>query len=49
MYSDWLHDTRGDMAEKAVVMAAIIVIAYSAYTFLGGQIKFLVNMVGGYL
>jgi len=39
-------DERGDMAEKAVVMAAIIIGAYAAWRVLGGRIASLVGRVG---
>ena len=46
-----MMDRRGDMAEKAVVMALIILVAYAAFRLLGGNISDLVtriaNLVGG--
>jgi hypothetical protein len=50
LYS-FLTDSRGDMAEKAIVMALIILVAYAAFRLLGGNISDLVtriaNLVGG--
>ena len=43
----FLVDTRGDMAEKAVVMALIIVVAYAAFRLLGGNISDLVSRIAG--
>jgi len=44
-------DRRGDMAEKAIVMALIIIVAYAAFRLLGGNISDLVtriaNLVSG--
>jgi hypothetical protein len=44
-------DIRGDMAEKAIVMALIIIVAYAAFRLLGGNISDLVtriaNLVSG--
>ena len=44
-------DRRGDMAEKAIVMALIIIVAYAAFRLLGGNISELVtriaNLVSG--
>jgi Flp pilus assembly pilin Flp len=35
---DFLQDTRGDMAEKAVVWVLIILAALGAFALLGGRI-----------
>lgn len=43
------RDERGDMAEKAVVMAAIIIGAYAAWRVLGTRITALVGRVGSSL
>jgi hypothetical protein len=40
-------DERGDMAEKAVVMAAIIIGAYATWRLLGNRISGLVSQVAG--
>jgi len=45
----FLLDNQGDMAEKAVVMVAIIIVSLVAWQFLGGKIARLVNKVGGSL
>ena len=47
MLSTWVQDQRGDMAEKAVVMFAIIIAAATAYQFLGSAIAGVVNSVAG--
>ncbi len=47
MFTIWLEDTRGDMAEKAVVMFAIIIAAAMAYQTLGGAIAGVVYGVAG--
>ena len=39
------QDERGDMAEKAVVMAAIIIGAYATWRLLGTRISALVSQV----
>ena len=41
------RDERGDMAEKAVVMAAIIIGAYAVWQLLGNRIAGLVSEVAG--
>ena len=41
------QDEGGDMAEKAVVMAAIIIGAYATWRLLGNRISGLVNQVAG--
>ena len=41
------NDERGDMAEKAVVMAAIIIGAYAVWQLLGNRIAGLVSEVAG--
>ena len=41
------RDERGDMAEKAVVMAAIIIGAYATWRLLGSRISALVSQVSG--
>lgn len=40
-----LMDRRGDMAEKAIVMALIILVAYAAFRLLGGNISDLVTRI----
>lgn len=40
-----LADRRGDMAEKAVVMALVLLAAYAAFRLLGGNIADLVNTI----
>jgi len=40
-----LSDERGDMAEKAVVMFLIILVAFAAFQLLGGNIANVVNQV----
>ena len=49
MFQEFLHDESGDMAEKAVIMAAIIIAAYTAFRLLGNNISSLVNNVAGWL
>jgi hypothetical protein len=44
MYA-FLMDRRGDMAEKAVVMALVLLAAYAAFRLLGGNISDLVNAI----
>ena len=41
----FLTDRRGDMAEKALVMALIIIVAYGAFRLLGGNISDLVQRI----
>ncbi len=43
------RDESGDMAEKAVIMAAIIIGAYAAWRALGSRITALVTQVSGAL
>jgi len=47
MLATWVEDTRGDMAEKAVMMFTIIIVAAAAYRTLGGAIADVVNHVAG--
>jgi hypothetical protein len=45
----FLTDDRGDMAEKAAVLAAILLAAFLAFRLLGDQIAALVTKVAGAL
>jgi len=45
----FLKGTRGQIAEKAVVMFAIIVAAYAAYRLLGNRIAQVVRTVASFL
>jgi hypothetical protein len=45
----FLMDDRGDMAEKAAVLAAILLVAFLAFRLLGDQIAALVTKVASAL
>ena len=45
----FLTDDRGDMAEKAAVLAAILLVAFFAFKLLGDQIVALVTKVASAL
>jgi hypothetical protein len=45
----FLTDERGDMAEKAAVLAAILLVAFLAFRLLGDQIASLVTKVASVL
>jgi hypothetical protein len=45
----FLSDDRGDMAEKAAVLAAILLVAFLAFRLLGDQIAALVTKVASAL
>jgi hypothetical protein len=45
----FLTDDRGDMAEKAAVLAAILLVAFLAFRLLGDQIAALVTKVASAL
>ena len=44
---EFVTDKKGDMAEKAVVMALVLLAAYAAFRLLGGNISDLVSAVAG--
>ena len=46
-FTRFYQDEQGDMAEKAVVMAAIIIGAFAVWRLLGQQIAALVSQVAG--
>jgi hypothetical protein len=45
----FLEDDRGDMAEKAAVLAAVLLVAFLAFRLLGDQIATLVTKVASAL
>lgn len=45
MLREFLNDETGDMAQTAVIMAAIIIVGYGAFRILGVNIAALVNRV----
>ena len=48
-FQSFLTDDRGDMAEKAAVLAAILLVAFLAFRALGDQIVELVQKVAASL
>ena len=48
-FQSFLTDDRGDMAEKAAVLAAILLVAFLAVRLLGDQIAALVTKVASAL